>query len=91
MRSVTLPFDEIEPVISGHPVVMCFLTGEVEYWTDYEGAPYVKAIYVGRADRRGSVEITREHGALFQMMRDLFNTDEWTERAYEALRLEAAE
>ena len=60
-------------------------------WTDYEGAPYVKAIYVGRADRRGSVEITREHGALFQMMRDLFNTDEWTERAYEALRLEAAE
>lgn len=90
MRSVTLPFDEIEPVISGHPVVMCFLSGEVEYWTDYDG-PYVKAIYVGRADGNGSVEITNEHGALYHAMVALFQSDKWIDRVSEELSANATD
>ena len=91
MQTATLPFDEIEPVITGHPVVMGFLSGEVEYWTDYEGQPYAKASYVGRADGNGSVEITNEHGALYHAMVALFQSDKWIDRVSEELSANATD
>lgn len=93
MQTATLPFDEIEPVIAGHAVVMSFLSGEVEYWTDYDGQPYVKAIYVERADRNGMVALTAETvGPVFlQSLTALFNSDSWIELANERLAEERDE
>lgn len=87
MQTATLPFDEIEPVITGHPVVMGFLSGEVEYWTDYDGQPYAKAIYVERADRKGKVALTAETvgPVMFEALCKLFNSADWIDRAHEQL------
>lgn len=89
-RETVITFDEIKPVISGHPVVMSFLSGEVIYRDD-DGAPWVWAIYVERADQCGMVQITDEHGALYEAMKTLFETPEWSDRASEQFTEQKAE
>jgi hypothetical protein len=87
---VTLTFDEIEPVIAGHAVVLGFLSGEVIYRDD-DGVPFVVAMYVERADRCGKVEITSEHGALYESMKALFESDSWSDKAADQFRLNSYE
>ena len=87
---VAIIFDEIEPIIAGHAVVIGFLSGEVIYRDD-DGLPYVHAMYVERADRCGKVEITSEHGALYEGMKSLFDSEAWSDKAADQFRLNSYE
>ena len=93
MRSpISLPFDEIAPIIGGHPMTMVFIDGEAEYeWSFDDGAPWFVRAFVGRDDGKGSVLITPDMGVLHSAIRDLFSSPDYIARATDKFRDEFPE